>query len=267
MSTLQGTAVVTGASSGIGAVYADRLAARGYDLVLVARNKARLEEKAAALRARHGRAVRVLAADLADSAQRQAVETLLRTDESITLLVNNAGIGSAASLFQADIADMDRMLDINVTALTHLAYAAAPAFAARGKGSIVNISSIVAVAPELLNGVYGASKAYVLAFSQSLKKDLADKGVHVQVVLPGATATEFWDLAGLPVTNLPEAWVMSAEMLVDAALLGFDRGEFVTIPSLHDGALFDRFEAARQAMQPQLSNAAPAPRYALTKAA
>jgi short-subunit dehydrogenase len=267
MSKSAGTAVVTGASSGIGAVYADRLAARGYDLVLVARNKARLEEKAAAIRARHGRTVRVLAADLADSGQRGAVESLLRTDETITLLINNAGFGSAANIFQADIADMDRMLDINVTALTHLAYAAAPAFAARGRGTIVNISSIVAVAPELLNGVYGASKAYVLAFSQSLRKDLADKGVQVQVVLPGATATEFWDVAGLPVQNLPETWVMSAEKLVDAALLGLDRGEFVTIPSLHDGALWDSYEAARQAMQSQLSNATPAPRYALTKAA
>ena len=115
--------------------------------------------------------------------------------------------------------------------------------------------------PETLNGVYGGSKAFVLAFSQSLQHELGPKGIRIQAVLPGATATEFWDIAGLPVTNLPAAIVMSAADMVDAALAGLDQGEVVTIPSLPDQAEWDRFEAARRAMSTRLSSTAPASRY------
>src|SRR5580700_9128056 len=146
-------------------------------------------------------------------------------------------------------------------ALTRLTYAAAPGFVARGAGTIINISSIVAISPETLNGVYGRSKAFVLALSQSLQHELAQKGVRIQAVLPGATATEFWDIAGLPVHNLPTAIVMSAEDMVDAALAGLDQGEIVTIPSLAEKEEWDRFEAARRAMSGKLSSAVPAPRY------
>ena len=156
---------------------------------------------------------------------------------------------------------MEAMIALNVTALTRLAYAAAPAFAARGAGTIVNISSIVAVAPELLNGVYGASKAYVLSLTQSLQHELAAKGLRFQAVLPGAIATEFWDIAGLPVENLPQAWVMSAADLVDAALAGLDAGELVTLPSLPDAADWHKLEAARLALGPNLSKVKPAARY------
>jgi short-subunit dehydrogenase len=156
---------------------------------------------------------------------------------------------------------MTRMIDLNVTALTRLAYAAVPGFVARGKGAIINIASIVSIAPEILNGVYGGTKAFVLAFSQSLHHELASKGVKVQAVLPGATATDFWQTGGLPLDHLDPAIVMSASDMVDAALEGFDRGEFVTIPSLHDGAKWHAFEAARQAMLPELSTSTPARRY------
>lgn len=267
MATNMGTAVVTGASSGIGAVYADRLAARGHDLVLVARNKERLEQQAGKLRERHGTKVSVIAADLARASERQTVEDVLARDDTVTMLVNNAGIGSAAPLLQSDVTKMQDMIELNVTALTRLTYAAVPGFVARKKGTIINISSIVAIGPELLNGVYGGSKAYVLAFSQSLKKELSDKGVRIQVVMPGATATDFWDTAGVPISNLPETWVMPATKLVDSALLGLDRGEFSTIPSLHDEREWSAFEAARQVMLPHLSNAAPASRYATKDAA
>jgi len=121
------------------------------------------------------------------------------------------------------------------------------------------------VAPELLNGVYGGSKAFVLAFSQSLRHELADKGIRVQAVLPGATATEFWDIAGLPVHNLPEAWVMRADDMVDAALAGLDQGEFATIPALPELAEWDAYEAARREMSGRLSSAAPAARYGVAK--
>jgi hypothetical protein len=177
------------------------------------------------------------------------------------MLVNNAGFGAAAPLLNADVEKMDEMIRLNVNALTRLTYAAAPGFVARGGGTIINISSIVAVAPEMLNGVYGGSKAFVLAFSLSLHHELADKGVRVQAVLPGATATEFWDIAGVPVSNLPAAMVMTANDMVDASLAGLDQGEIVTIPSLPDQAEWDSFEAARKAMSGRLSSTTPAARY------
>jgi short-subunit dehydrogenase len=262
----QGTAVITGASSGIGAVYAQRLAQRGYDLVLVARNRDRLNSLAERLTTETGRSVEIVAADLNDKQDLARVETMLRTDASITLLVNNAGVGATAPLLQSDIAKMDDMVALNVTALMHLTYAAVPGFVARSRGTIINISSIVAVAPEILNGVYGGSKAFVLAFSQSLKHELADKGIRVQAVLPGATSTEFWGIAGTPVEHLPAQIVMTAEDMVDAALAGLDLGEFATIPSLPDAADLQAYETARQKMMPNLSRAEPATRYGLAKA-
>jgi short-subunit dehydrogenase len=260
-STSQGTALITGASSGIGAIYADRLARRGYDLILVARNQSRLEELAARLRDETGRTVEIVPADLNDNADLLRVETVLRTNTTISMLVNNAGIGGAAPLLASDVDAMDRMIRLNVLALTRLTYAAAPAFVERGSGTIINIASIVAISPETLNGVYGGSKAFVLAFSQSLQHELAEKGVRVQAVLPGAVATEFWDVAGLPVSNLPSEIVMSAHDLVDAALAGLDQGETVTIPPLEDKSEWDAYEAARLAMSGKLSRTKPATRY------
>ena len=140
--THPGTALVTGASSGIGALYADRLA-RGYDLILVARNRERLNALANTISTRSARAVEVLPADLGDRAALARVEDLLREDASITLLVNNAGIGTHTPLLQSDVEQMTRMVDLNVTAPMRLAYAVAPAFVARGRGAIINIASIV----------------------------------------------------------------------------------------------------------------------------
>jgi short-subunit dehydrogenase len=259
--TSQGTALITGASSGIGAIYADRLARRGYDLILVARNQSRLEELAARLRNETGRAVEIVPADLNDDGDLRRVETVLRTNKAISMLVNNAGIGGAAPLLASDVDAMDRMIRLNVLALTRLTYAAAPAFVERGGGTIINIASIVAISPETLNGVYGGSKAFVLAFSQSLQQELAEKGVRIQAVLPGATATEFWDVAGLPVSNLPAEIVMAAQDLVDAALAGLDQGETVTIPALEDKSEWDAYDAARRAMAGKLSRTKPADRY------
>ena len=256
-----GTALVTGASSGIGAIYADRLARRGYDLILVARNRQRLEALAQRLTREEGRKVDLIVADLNNRNDVVRVEAVLRANASITLLVNNAGVGSTAPLLNADIDKMEDMIALNVTALTRLTYAAVPAFIARGRGTIVNIASIVGVAPELLNGVYGGTKAFVLALSRSLRHELADTGVRVQVVVPGAIATEFWNIAGTPVENLPKERVMSPEDLVDAALAGLDQGEFVTIPALPNAADWDAFDAAREALLPNLSHATPAERY------
>jgi short-subunit dehydrogenase len=262
----KGTALVTGASSGIGAIYADRLARSGYDLILVARRADKLRELAQTLTTRTGRSVETIVADLNRAEDIAKVEAALRTDASITMLVNNAGLGATAPLLSSNIDEMERMIALNVNVPTRLAYAVAPAFVARGNGTIINIASIVAIEPERLNGVYGATKAFVLAFSQSLQHELADKGVRVQAVLPGATATEFWSVAGLPVEHLPQEIVMSAQDMVDAALVGLSQGEVVTIPALVDVAQWDSFEQARRSLGPHLSRAHPAPRYGVVSA-
>lgn len=256
----KGVAVVTGASSGLGAVYADRLAKRGYDLILVARNAERLQTVANQIHSETGRGVKTIPADLNNGSDLAKIETVLRNDEAITMLVNNAGVGSVASILQANIDTITDMIGLNVTALTRLTYAVAPAFVARGNGTIINIASVVGIASELLNGVYSASKSYVISFGHSLQKDLADTGVRVQTVLPGATATEFWDVAGYSAQKTA-AITMSVDDAVDAALAGLDNGEAVTIPGLHEGELWNRWEADRRELSNKFGNAKPAPRY------
>jgi short-subunit dehydrogenase len=261
----QGIALITGASGGIGAVYADRLARRGYDLILVARNTDRLQQVAARITDETGRSVNVVTADLSDGDDLFRVEKILRENAGITMLVNNAGFGGVTPLLASDVDRMELMVDLNVTALMRLTYAAAPGFVERGAGTIINISSIVAIGPEILNGVYGASKAFVLAFTQSLQHELADKGVRVQAVLPGGTATDFWDVAGYGAyASSPN--VMSSEDMVDASLTGLDQGEVVTIPPLHDGEQWLTYEAQRRSIAGSLANARPADRYAVTAA-
>ncbi|MRX11072.1 SDR family NAD(P)-dependent oxidoreductase [Pseudoduganella sp. FT25W] len=255
------TALITGASSGIGAVYAERLARRGYDLVLVARDAAKLTALASRLQAATGRQVDTIAADLGVTAELRRVEQRLSSDSSIGMLVNNAGLGAVKSLVDSTPEELDTLINVNITALTRLTRAAAPGMVARGQGAIINISSIAALKPELLNGTYGGSKAFVLALSQSLHHELGGKGVQVQAVLPGAIATPFWDRAGHAVENLPQEWVMTPEDLVDAALSGFDQRELVTVPSLPDLGDFTRMEEARNALAGNLSRNKPGVRY------
>jgi uncharacterized protein len=258
----KGTALITGASAGIGAVYADRLARRGYDLILVARNGARLNALASRLTADTGRSVNTIVADLNDKTALSTIERVLRDDQDITVLVNNAGVGSVASVLNGDVDEMEAMIDLNITALTRLTYAVAPVFASKGAGTIINISSAVGIAVELLNGVYSASKSYVLSFGHALQRDLADKGVRIQTVLPAATATDFWDVAGYA-KQKEAASTMTVEDLVDAALAGLDQGELVTIPTLQDGNDWTKWEADRRALTPKFANAKAAPRYNL----
>jgi short-subunit dehydrogenase len=259
--TDKGVALVTGASGGIGALYADRLARRGYDLILVARDAGRLGKVAAHIHESTGRQADFVEADLATRDGQRRVERVLQADERITLLVNNAGVGATQTLVESDVERLDQMIQLNVTSVTRLAHAVTPAFIRRGRGAIINIASIVALAPELLNGVYAATKSFVLTFSQSLHHELAGQGIQVQAVLPGATSTDFWDVAGMPVQHLPEQIVMKAQDMVDAALVGFDRQELVTIPSLPDAADWERFDSARKAMGPNLSRSLAAQRY------
>jgi len=263
--SLKNTAIITGASSGIGAIAADRLAERGHDLILVARDRTRLQRLATRIHAETGQTVEVIVANLNDRLDLARVEEVLRNNASITALVNNAGVGAATPLLDANIERLEGMIDLNVTALVRLTYAALPGFLNRGGGAIINIASVLGIVPELLNGVYGGTKAFVIAFSRSLHKEFAEKNIRVQVVLPGATATTFWDSAGTPLQQVPREMVMNAEEMVDAALAGFDQGEFITIPSLPDLADWEAYEAARQKLIPNLSLSSPAARYRVTR--
>jgi short-subunit dehydrogenase len=257
----RGVALITGASAGMGATYADRLARRGFDLILVARNSARLEALAGKIANESGRRVETLTSDLRRADDVAQIEARLATDEQISMLVNNAGVGSATPLLQSDIGAMREMIALNMEALTRLTYAAAPSFVARGGGTIINMASIVAISPETLNGVYGGTKAFVVALTQSLHHELGNRGLRVQAVLPGAVGTDFWATSGTPLANLPREIVMSAEDAVDAALSGLDQGELITLPSLPDTADWQTYEDARRALFPNLSRSAPAARY------
>lgn len=251
--------LVTGASSGIGATYADRFARRGHDLVLVARNAARMEEAAARLRAETGVAIDVLAADLTDPEQLSRVEGRLRTDSHIGILINNAGTVLPGGFAETPLDDMEGLIRLNVIAPTRLAGAAVPRFLRQGTGAIVNIASVLGVAPELMPGIYSATKAYVISLSQGLQAQYGDRGVYVQAVLPAATRTEIWKHSGTDVDAVPG--VMEVGELVDAALVGFDRREAVTIPPLPDAAQWTAFDAARRAMHANFGQSHAAARY------
>lgn len=263
-SAVQGTALITGASSGIGSVYADRLAHRGYDLILAGRDPKRLETLASKLRAT-GRHVSVIAGDFSKKSDVRAVEQRLLSDPAITLFINNAGQAAITPLVDSDVDQLEQMLEVNVVAFTRLAAASAKAFVQRGKGIIINISSAVALAPEMLNGAYNGSKAYVLNLTQSMQNELAGKGVQIQAVLPGAVGTELWARSGRPVEHLPKEIVMPVDEAVDAALAGLDQGELVTILSLPDLGNWEAFVAARKVLRPNLSLAHAAPRYSRPK--
>lgn len=251
--------LITGASSGIGATYADRFARRGHDLVLVARDSARLEALAARLRQETGVAVDILPADLTQADALATVEARLRDDARIGILINSAGIAQSGDFLAQSADAIERLVTLNTTALTRLAAAIAPRLVGAGNGAIVNIGSVVGLAPEFGMSVYGASKAYVLFLSQGLSQELAPKGVHVQAVLPAATRTEIWERAGIDITTLAE--VMDVGELVDAALVGFDRRETVTIPPLHVAERWDTLDGARQALLGDIRQAHAAERY------
>jgi uncharacterized protein len=256
-----GVALVTGASSGIGAVYADRLARRGHDVLLVARDRTRLEGVGARIRESTGRAVEILPADLTDPGDVAKIERRLGSDASISVLVNNAGISLEGGLLDNPSARLRELVAVNITAPTLLAAAAGNAFVGRGAGAIINIGSVLALAPELFDGVYSGSKAYLLNLSLKLAHDVADRGVRVQAVLPGATRTEIWQRSGKDVDALLPGMVMDVDDLVDAALVGFDAGEVVTIPSLADETQWTTYNDARLAMAPLLSRRDVAARY------
>ncbi|ANB75812.1 AraC family transcriptional regulator [Paraburkholderia phytofirmans OLGA172] len=253
------TVLITGASAGIGAMYADRFAKRGHDLVLVARNDARMKELAAKLKAESGVNVEIIKADLANVSELRQVEDRLRDDARIGVLINNAGTAIPGTFVEQTPDAIASLVDLNTTAVARLAAAVAPRFSQAGAGAIVNIASVVALAPELGMSVYGATKAFVLYLSLAMDLELKPKGVYVQAVLPAATRTDIWTHVGRDVDTI--SGVMNVDELVDAALVGFDRRETVTIPPLPDDAQWDAYEAARQAMLPNFAQTHAAARY------
>lgn len=253
------TVLITGASSGIGAAYAERFAQRGHDLVLVARDKARLDALAATLRTDSKVAVDVLQADLTHPSDLSAVEARLRDDTRIGILINNAGAAQSGGILQQTAESIDRLVALNTTALTRLAAAVAPRFAQSGTGAIVNIGSVVGLAPEFGASVYGATKAFALFLSQGLRLELSPQGVYVQAVLPAGTRTEIWERAGIDVSTMSD--LMDVGELVDAALVGFDRREPVTIPPLTDAGRWDALDAARLELLSGIHKAHAAERY------
>lgn len=252
-------AVVTGASSGIGATYADRLARRGHSLVLVARDTARLAALAERLMRETPVEVGILPADLGTAAGIAQVAGRL-ADPRVGLLVNSAGLGPEGPALASTAGHLDAMLRLNVEALHALTLAASPGFSARGGGTIVNIASVVALVPERFNATYSATKAFVLALTQGLAAELGGR-VRLQAVLPGLTRTEIFERAGMDASQLDPRRVMEVGDMVDAALAGLDAGELVTIPSLPDASDWAAFEAARGRLAPNLSHASPAARY------
>jgi short-subunit dehydrogenase len=261
MTSLRKVAVVTGASSGIGAVYADRLAARGYDLVLVARRADRLEALAAKVSAAHGVKVDLIVADLTKEADLARVEKVLATDPAVRILINNAGLARLRPIAESSAEDTSSQIALNITALTRLTQAAVPAFVSRNQGVIVNIASVLAIHSIPVSSVYSGTKAFVLQYSRGLQQELAETGVKVQIVLPASTATEIWDESGIPLSALQKESVMTTENLVDAALAGLDQGELVTWPSVADASLWDQYDAARSALFAATQVGKPAPRY------
>lgn len=253
-------AVVTGASSGIGPVYADRLAQRGYDLLLVARRGDRLQNLATKLEQAYGIKAETLLTDLEKEADLAGLEAVLASNPAIRVLVNNAGIARLSPVSETSVKDTLSQIALNITALTRLTHAVLPAFKARNDGVIINIASALALHALPVSSVYSGTKGFVLNFSRGLQQELANTGIRVQVVLPAATATDLWDISGVPLAALAPETVMSVEHLVDAALAGFDHGESVTLPSMADTSLWERFDTARAELFAAMQTGKPAPR-------
>lgn len=254
-------ALVTGASAGIGAIYAARLAERGYDLILVARRADRLKALSDKLGAAHGTKVEVVEADLTKDADVTRVEKVLKENSAITLLVNNAGNSTLAPVAKTAEEDAAAMIALNVTALTRLTHAILHAFLSRNLGAIINVASVLSFHALPISAIYSGTKGYVMNFSRGLQQELAETNVRLQLVMPAATATELWDLSGVPLASLNQATVMTSENLVDAALAGFDKGEDITLPSVADASLWDKFDQARSTLFAATQTGEPAPRY------
>jgi hypothetical protein len=225
-------ALVTGASAGIGAAYARRLAAQGYDLLLVARRTGRLEELAAELTRRHGVRAEPLPADLTKDADLKAVEDRIAREEHLEFLLNNAGFGASGHFYESPLDIQDAMHRLHVMATLRLAHAALRKMTARGKGAIVNVASVAAFVCRPGNTSYYSTKAWINCFTEGLYLELkqARSPVRVQALCPGYTVTEFHDVMGFDRRRVPENWWTPVEQVVDASLEGLKRGKLFVVP-------------------------------------
>ncbi|MGF6492094.1 short-subunit dehydrogenase [Luteibacter sp. 621] len=254
-------ALITGASSGIGAVYADRLAQTGHDLVIVARRKDHLDELAARLATDYGVQVEVMVADLAQRPDVRRVALRLEALPAIDVFINNAGYAARGPVASLDADALDEMLEVNVMAMSRLASHAMAAMTRTGHGIIINISSITSFLLRPGNAGYGASKSFVMAFSRHMQLEAEGTGVYVQLLVPGVVATDFHRIAGADLSAFPPSRVMSAEDLVTASLCAVEAGELVCIPSLPETAAWELYCTAEAAIAADASHDRIASRY------
>ncbi|OQP49045.1 SDR family oxidoreductase [Niastella yeongjuensis] len=256
-----GTAVVTGASSGLGEVFAARLAERGYDLQLIARRGDRLESLAAKIRNQFGVNVTTIIADLASAAELESVANRLVNDLDITLLINNAGTSTMNRFTDTPAEKQLAMIDVNIVALTVLSNAVLPGFKSRNKGTLINIASVLGYHTLPISAIYSGTKAFVVQFTNGLQQEFKDTNVTIQLALPASTATEIWEVGGVPISSLNPESVMTIENCVDAILAGLDLKESVTWPSVEDKRLYEVYEDARLKLFSATQTKKPASRY------
>lgn len=256
-----GTAVITGASAGLGKLFADRFAERGYDLILIARRANRLETLAKSLKEQYGVAAGWIAADLGNAIELDEVVRTIAADRSITLLLNNAGTAALGRVADSQAEDLAAMINVNIVALTRLSIAVLSGFKERNRGTIVNIGSVLGLHSLPISSIYSGTKGYVLNFTRGLQDEVSGTGVQVQLVLPAAIATDIWDNAGVPVSQLDPSTVMTAEDAVDAILAGLDLGEFIILPSVENASLFTEYDKTRIQVLTASQTSTPASRY------
>jgi uncharacterized protein len=238
-------ALVTGASSGIGAAFAQRLGKEGFDLVVVARRRRRLETLAERLTRDAGVEVEVIAADLTDSDDVRRLEATIGEDAALELLVNNAGFGGYMPFLELDPDIAEALIRVHVLALTRLTRAALPAMLERGRGAVINVASLLgftgSMPPQPLphRATYASAKAYMITFTQALAHELDGTGVRLQVLCPGLVKTEFHEVAGFDRAQVPFP-PMEPEEVVDASLTGLQLGEVICVPGLEDLEVLER---------------------------
>lgn len=258
-------AVVTGASAGIGKAFAERLATDGYDLVLVARRRARLQTLADRLWRDAGVEVEVLVADLTDATAVSRVEARIAGYDRLSLLVNNAGFGGYRPFAELDPKVIDELIGIHISTVARLTRTVLPGMIQRGQGAVVNIASLLAISGALppdplpYRAVYAGAKAFIMGFTEALAGELGDSGVRVQVCLPGLVDTEYHMRVGRDPSKMPP--MMQPADVVTASLAALGRGEVVCVPGLDDPAMLERITSARHAVLASANRPALAARY------
>lgn len=236
-------ALITGASSGIGAAFAEQLAGNGYDLIIVARRRDRLDALAEQLQAGHPVSIEVVAADLSQPNELRTVEERIVEESALDLLVNNAGFGGYMPFVELNPDKAEELINLKVLAVTRLTRAALPAMIARGRGSIINVSSRLAFSGSMgssqlpKRATYAGANAFINIFTQLLQSELDGTGVQVQALCPGVVQTEFHERVGIDPSRYPAAIVMKPEEVVQASLAGLKLGEVICVPALEDSSL------------------------------